>query len=317
MSDKVMPADFRLYVNVTRNRKTRRLMREMGDRAFYCIVALWCYTAENCPDGHLRDMNADDIADVSDWRGDSLVWLDYLLEQHWLDRTTDSYMVHDWQEMQPWAARDRSKQSEANRKNALTRWEKQRKDANSHAIAMQTQCKPNAIAMPPYPTHTQPIPNQILEHDAAGDTPAATTPDTEDGKSKAKTSQASHITLDRATWRVEGVTDADRARWHDAAPLVNVDQEILKFQNWCMANSDRAPRTRIMAAITRWMNKAQEFAARNPNARPKTFKFSLPIEDQNPTPKQPQTWDREQVEREANEMYERMRRHHGANPLEA
>lgn len=141
--------------------------------------------------------------------------------------------------------------------------------------------------------------------------------DNSDKQDKVKTSQASHITLDRATWRVEGITDADRARWHDAAPLVDVDREILKFQNWCMANSDRAPRTRIMAAITRWMNIAQERAARNPNARPKTFKFSLPPEDQSPTPKQPQTWDREQIEREANELYERMRRHHGANPLEA
>ena len=159
MSDKTLPADFRLYVNVTRNRKTRRLMREMGDRAFYCIVALWCYTAENCPDGDLGDMDAFDLADMSFWPVERAEeWMAYLIDNRWLDRDGNSLHVHGWADMQPWAARDRSKQSEANRKNANIRWAKEKENANSHAIAMQSQCEPKMQLQCPHTqshTHTQ------------------------------------------------------------------------------------------------------------------------------------------------------------------
>lgn len=163
MANDNLPADFRVYVNLCRNKKTKRLIRDLDFQAFYCIVSLWCYAAENCPDGNLGDIDAFDLADVSLWPEERAEeWLAYLIERGWLDRNGSDLIVHDWEKMQPWASRDRSKQSEANRKNANIRWAKEKENANSHAIAMQSQCEPKMQLQCPHThTHTQPIPENI------------------------------------------------------------------------------------------------------------------------------------------------------------
>lgn len=136
------------------------------------------------------------------------------------------------------------------------------------------------------------------------------------------------ITFDPATFTLLGITEADRAQWQGYAPGVDVDAEVAAFLDYMQTHPEALARTlktgAWKAALNTRFRNVPKFgqsggAAQNrPQSKaPGTFKFSLPTEDQSPTPKQPQTWDREQVEREANEMYERMRRHHGANPLEA
>lgn len=74
------------------------------------------------------------------------------------------------------------------------------------------------------------------------------------------------IILNRDTFKVEGITEQDRERWQEIAPLVNLNQEIAKFETWCCANPDRAPRVKVMDAITKWLNKAQGWAARQGQA---------------------------------------------------
>ena len=257
MSDKTLPADFRIYVNVTRNRKTRRLMREMGDRAFYCIVSLWCYVAENCPDGNLGDMDADDLADASNWTGSTNEeWLDYLIQNGWLDERDGAIFIHDWAEMQPWAARDRSKQSEANRQNALKRWGKIPNNANSHAIAMQSQCEDKMQLQCPHThthTHTH-NPEEIEESPGELNSPAP----------PPKQNALRHVSLNETTWEFEGVTDEDRANWSKAAPAIDHDRELAKAINWLQSHpgklAARRKGGRWVVFLNSWMTKAQEYA---------------------------------------------------------
>ncbi len=265
-------------------------MRELGDRAFYCIVSLWCYTAENCPDGRLNDMDAVDVADASCWQGDASDWLNYLIDKHWLDRTPDGLMVHDWEQMQPWAARDRSKQSEANRANALKRWGKVESDANRNAIAMQSQCDgemqlqcPQPI---PNPTHTHPDRNIEQENNAheapdAGTGPASPRSAGNKGEPKEKKERTAapkaainhSITFDPATFTLHGITDADRAQWQGYAPGVDVDTEIDAFLDYMQTHPEALQRTLKTGAWkaalnTRFRNAAKYGATMTKVKRP-------------------------------------------------
>jgi len=180
-------------------------MREMGDRAFYCIVSLWCYTAENCPDGNLGDMDATDVADASDWQGDAPGWLNYLIDNRWLDRAIDGLRVHDWEQMQPWAARDRTKQSEANRDNALKRWGKVKSDANRISSHMQSQCEgemQSQCPQPnPYPSH--PIQNTPSISPVPGD---GEVEKVEEVEKKNPAPKPEPVTLNRETLDLDNLT---------------------------------------------------------------------------------------------------------------
>jgi hypothetical protein len=214
-------------------------MRDLGDRAFYCLVSLWCYTAENCSDGTLTDMDAIDIAEASNWPCERAAeWLDYLIGAGWLDWSNTTASIHDWQEMQPWAARDRSKQVEANRRNALARWDKVRNGANSHAIAMQSQCEPKMQSQcpqpipNPYPTQ----PNLVQESKAAPSVKA-------DAVKEAKKAINRSIQFDPATFTLSGITDADRAQWEGYAPGCNIDAEIAAFLDYMQTHPEALERT--------------------------------------------------------------------------
>jgi len=82
------------------------------------------------------------------------------------------------------------------------------------------------------------------------------------GDAGLKRPRKQRIILNRDTFKVEGVAELDRERWQEIAPLVNLNQEIAKFETWCCANPDRAPRVKVMGAITKWLNKAQGWAAK-------------------------------------------------------
>ena len=265
MSDKTLPADFRLYVNVTRNRKTRRLMREMGDRAFYCIVSLWCYAAENSPDGNLGDMDADDLADASNWTGSTNEeWRDYLIQNGWLDERDGVIFIHDWAEMQPWVCARANKAiagskggknaaaklteaelSERARLASETRW-KNKENAKQMLSDAKQHPKPQ-----PNPTHN---PEEIEESPGELNSPAP----------PPKQNALRHVSLNETTWEFEGVTDEDRANWSKAAPAIDHDRELAKAINWLQAHpgklAARRKGGRWVVFLNSWMMKAQEYA---------------------------------------------------------
>jgi len=255
-------------------------MRELGDRAFYCVVSLWCYTAENCPDGRLNDMDAVDVAEASIWQGDASIWLDYLINNRWLDRTVDGLMVHDWEQMQPWAARDRSKQSEANRANALKRWEKTESDANRNAIAMQSQCDSEMQSQCPHPNPTQPIPNTDQNTPSISPVPGD---DAESHpaqiKKKDPALKPEPVQLNRETLTLDNLTAARIETWTRDYPGVDIDEELAGINAWCAKQTAKALKVKRWSQfIDNWMQKA--LADKAAGKRPATRQ--TPIEHPHP-----------------------------------
>jgi len=270
MEDKNLPADFRLYVNVCRNRKTRRMIRDLGVESFYSLVALWCYATENCPDGNLGDPStsnfATDLADACYWPEDRAdEWIAYLVKARWLDAKDGHLLVHDWMLMQPWLS-TRLSRSLAGKKGGLkaaakmtdaqlaerakraadARWNKA-----SDAKQMLSDAKQHAK---PHPNPSHPTPEEIEESPGELNSPAP----------PPKQNALRHVSLNETTWEFEGVTDEDRANWSKAAPAIDHDREIAKAINWLQAHpgklAARRKGGRWVVFLNSWMTKAQEYA---------------------------------------------------------
>jgi len=81
--------------------KTAKLARRIGTSkpaAVGHLHFLWWWCLTHRPDGWLRNMDADDIADAAGWEGDADAFVAALADSGWLDYDQDvgDYFVHDW-----------------------------------------------------------------------------------------------------------------------------------------------------------------------------------------------------------------------------
>ena len=81
--------------------KTAKLARRIGTSkpaAVGHLHFLWWWCITHRPDGWLRDMDGDDIADAAGWEGDADVFVEGLSAAGWLDFDAEvgDYFVHDW-----------------------------------------------------------------------------------------------------------------------------------------------------------------------------------------------------------------------------
>lgn len=116
-----MAIDFRVYSDFCRNRKTKKLLRALGERGFYSLVYLWCTVSEQYPSGVLEDCDIDDIEIMSDWQGEAGVFVDTLVKVGFLEFNGTTYMLHDWQEKNPYVAQSENRRA-AGRLNVLKRY---------------------------------------------------------------------------------------------------------------------------------------------------------------------------------------------------
>lgn len=65
-----------------------------------CLALLWMKAARHFTDGQIRDDHdvVRRIAKVSQWPGDSKVWVEGLEHVHFLDRNDEGYYLHNWME---------------------------------------------------------------------------------------------------------------------------------------------------------------------------------------------------------------------------
>lgn len=176
-----MSEDIRLNVDFFTHHKTRRLRRKLGADAVLSLITLFCYVGKTRPEGALLGMDADDIADVSDWDGDAQDFVSELCSIGFLEQCEEGiYHVHEWDEHNPWAA-EQTERSDKARNAANKRWDKVRADnaksqaehtsSNAHnnnelcsndANAMLEQCKGNANAVPTQcPSAPLPFPKEV------------------------------------------------------------------------------------------------------------------------------------------------------------
>ncbi len=140
-----MNTDFRISVSATSHPKILKLMRRCGDIAFFNLIKLWTFVAQNRPDGDLTGLDADDIELAAGWTGQCSIFYRALLDLCLIDSTEGGLFVHDWQEHNTYAAFAQERSDKA-KKAAKARWggkkdtERMLNDARSNAQRCSEQC---------------------------------------------------------------------------------------------------------------------------------------------------------------------------------
>lgn len=104
----------RLQTSFYTHRKTARLRAKLGDDALWLVPRLWCYAAENQPDGDFSKYESTELALLLGYNKDACVMLEALQQAEFLD----GMKVHSWDEHNAYHAvfSDRAKKA------ASARW---------------------------------------------------------------------------------------------------------------------------------------------------------------------------------------------------
>lgn len=132
--------DIRVAWSFPRHPKTLALIDLVGERGAFRLLALWCFAAENRPDGVFK--SEAEIERGAGWRGRKGEFHAALITCGWLE--ADGVTLHDWKVEQPWAA-NRMARHAAAQANAHARWDADR---------MRNGCGPHAGGNAPTPTPT-------------------------------------------------------------------------------------------------------------------------------------------------------------------
>lgn len=116
-----MNKDFRVSVTLPTHPKTLKLMKKLGDRAFYSLIRLWAFVSTNKPNGDLSGYDIDDIEIAADWTGDDGLFVNTLVDLKFLEKQDDGYHVHDWHDHNEYAAHAPERSAKA-KKAARARW---------------------------------------------------------------------------------------------------------------------------------------------------------------------------------------------------
>lgn len=88
-----------LYTSWPRHRKTMALRRILGTAE--PIIGLWCWAAENAPDGDLSGVQDEDLENASGWTGERGKAIAAMVEVGFIDNVSDDvsanrYVLHEW-----------------------------------------------------------------------------------------------------------------------------------------------------------------------------------------------------------------------------
>jgi len=107
-----MNTDYRISVGFFRHHKTRKLQKRLGSDGVLALLKLWGYATEFRSDGDLSGMPTEDIELAIDWMKETPL-IATLVEIGFIDGQEGSYCLHEWQEHNPWAAKDGSRSDKA------------------------------------------------------------------------------------------------------------------------------------------------------------------------------------------------------------
>jgi hypothetical protein len=116
-----MNKDFRVLVTLPVHPKTKKLMRQLGDRSFYNLIRLWAWVAQNKPEGVLANMEKEDIEIACDWKGDEGLFVDTLIDLKLIDCKDGVCEIHDWEDNNGFAFGAAQRVAKA-KKAAKARW---------------------------------------------------------------------------------------------------------------------------------------------------------------------------------------------------
>lgn len=174
-----MNSDIRIAVSFLDHPKTVKLQRRRGDGAILCLIRLWCYVAENKPDGGLAGMDAEDIEIAAKWGGVVGEFTAELVELGFIESRDGTYFVHDWPEHNPYAYHAKDRQARA-RLAAQAKHARSSKVANGeHAGSLPLAGFEHAPSPVPSPS-----PEPVPEPEPAKQTPLSGSPPDIQGPAK-------------------------------------------------------------------------------------------------------------------------------------
>lgn len=97
-----MNTDYRLELDFTENRKTRRLVKQCGVEGLLGLLRLFAYASKNRPKGDLSGLDDHKITDICEF--DNGNFASILHDIGWLDGATNEYEIHEWELHQPYVA---------------------------------------------------------------------------------------------------------------------------------------------------------------------------------------------------------------------
>jgi hypothetical protein len=118
-----MNTDFRVSVSFAVHPKTTKLLKRLRAQGVASLIFLWAHTAAHRWDGVLTNMDEEDIALAARWPRDPHEFVRQLEEIGFLDKVGDTYVVHGWAEVNPWAAAHTARRERA-QKAARAKWAK-------------------------------------------------------------------------------------------------------------------------------------------------------------------------------------------------
>lgn len=80
--------------------KTIRLVGLLGKGSAELPLRLWCYCAKNCIVGNLKGYSTQEIEHIVCWWGKPGECVEALVKVRFIDKTSDGYTVHKWDEIQ-------------------------------------------------------------------------------------------------------------------------------------------------------------------------------------------------------------------------
>lgn len=272
-----MNTDFRISVSATSHPKILKLMRRCGDIAFFNLIKLWTFVAQNKPDGDLTGMDVDDIEIAAGWNGECSMFYQALLDLCLLDATEEGLFVHDWQDHNSFAAFAKERSEKAKRA-ASARWGANKNiktmpdNARSNASSMRQALLDNARSNAPIPS-PNPIPTPKDKDSCPEPSAKASEPQQVEQKAKPGNHDQPDLAIMTFPLAKKGetfpVTQSDIDEWGESFPGIDLLQELRHCLQWSRDNpTRRKTRAGIRRHITSWLAKAQDRARAPTSASP-------------------------------------------------
>ncbi|PKN20903.1 MAG: hypothetical protein CVU71_03745 [Deltaproteobacteria bacterium HGW-Deltaproteobacteria-6] len=159
-----MNTDIRIQISFAGHVKRKKLQSRLKAEGVLALIDLWLYAGENHPDGSLNGMTNEDIGLAVNWKGNPDKLISTFLEIGFIEGSEGSYIIHDWEDNNPYAVhaperKERAKVAAAARWGQTTRIPKACKQ---HATSMPDSQLSNAPSPSPSPN---PSPNPAPEHE--------------------------------------------------------------------------------------------------------------------------------------------------------
>jgi hypothetical protein len=153
--------DIRIAITCPDHPKAKKLMRRLGDKAFWNLIKFWCFVALNKPSGDISCCDIEDIEIGAAWEGEEGLFFSTMVDLGFIEVKGKSVFVHDWDIHNGWAVGADARSAKA-KLAAKARWDK-KNGAPSNATSMD-QAEPqegssNAPSPSPSPSPI-PIPKQ-------------------------------------------------------------------------------------------------------------------------------------------------------------